>query len=64
MQTKSIKKGTNVVVRGNAKGTTWEKGVIVNINAEGALIDYNYPHGIYGQGLRVVLSELDVDVSE
>jgi hypothetical protein len=50
--------GVSVVVPGNAPATTWREGVIVDINAEGALLDYCHPHGIYGQGQRIPLSAL------
>jgi FKBP-type peptidyl-prolyl cis-trans isomerase 2 len=55
-----MEKGDSVVIKGNARDTTWSKGVIVDINAEGALIDYNYPYGVYGQGNRKALDELEM----
>ena len=60
----TIKIGSVVKIQGNAVNTTWEKGVVVDINVEGALIDYFYPYGIYGGARRVVVSELDVEATE
>ena len=56
-----IKEGSQVRVLGNAKGTCWEIGRVVDINAEGALINFGtiqYP--IYGMGIRKPLFSLEV----
>jgi hypothetical protein len=37
---KGFKVGDYVTVKGNAIGTVWESGVIMDINEEGALIGY------------------------
>lgn len=55
-----MEKGDCVTVKGNASGTTWGEGVIVDINVEGALIDYDYPYGVYGTGDRKPLEGLEI----
>jgi len=58
-----LKVGEYVTVKGNAKGTVWESGVILDINSEGAIIGYgsrNCPRWarLYGLGIREPLENL------
>ena len=55
-----IIEGSQVRILGNAVGTCWEIGRVVDINAEGALINFGskeYP--IYGMGIRKPLFSLE-----
>ena len=54
----NFKEGDRVEVIGNAKGTAWESGVITDIDENGAVIDYSYPHGMYGLAKREPLTKL------
>jgi len=57
-----IKKGSHVRIIGNAKGTCWETGYVVDINEDGyALINYgSWQIPIYGMGIRRSLNKLEV----
>jgi hypothetical protein len=62
---KTLKVGDYVTVLGNARGTVWESGVILDINSEGAIIGYgskNCPKWarLYGLGLREPLDNLEL----
>ena len=57
----TIKKGTKVRILGNAKHTAWETGYVVDINEDGALINYgSWQIPIYGMGTRKPLEKLVV----
>jgi hypothetical protein len=60
---KKLKEGDYVTVLGNAKGTVWESGIILDINSEGAIIGYgsrNCPKWarLYGMNVREPLYNL------
>jgi len=60
----SIKIGDKVKIKNNAENTTWSDGVVVDINKEGYLIDFNYPLGVYGMGIRESKDNLEKIGSE
>jgi len=61
-----FKVGDYVTVLGNAQGTVWESGIILDINSEGAIIGYgskNCPKWarLYGiLGIREPLENLEL----
>ena len=61
---KKFKVGDYVTVRGNARGTIWESGVIDDINSEGAIIAYGSKYApkyarLYGLAIRIPLERLE-----
>ena len=63
--TNGIKIGDYVSVKGNAQGTVWESGYILDINEKGALIGYGSKGTLrnwllIGMGMREKLSSLSL----
>jgi hypothetical protein len=59
--TETIEEGSHVRIFGNAKDTVWETGHVVDIDEEGALINFGskqFP--IYGMRIRKPLDKLEV----
>lgn len=61
MTNTTIEKGSQVRILGNAKGTAWETGYVVDINEDGALINFgSWQIPVYGMGIRKPLDKLEV----
>lgn len=56
-----IAKGSHVRIISNVKDTGWETGYVVDINEDGALINYgSWQIPIYGMGIRKPLDQLEM----
>ena len=59
--TTTIKVGDKVRIPENSKDTCWETGTVVDINSDGALINYGDRWDpIYGMGIRKPLDQLEM----